>query len=43
MQRFYIPNLQKQDIFILNDKDTPRAFPTGHIFHQLVKVLRVRE
>ena len=43
MQRFYIPNFTKQEIFILNDKDAPRAFPTGHIFHQLTKVLRVRE
>jgi len=33
MQRFYIPNFIKQDIFILNNKD---------IFHQLVKVLRIR-
>lgn len=33
MQRFYIPNFEKQDIFILNDKD---------IFHQLTKVLRIR-
>ena len=43
MQRFYIPNFTKQEIFILNDKDAPRAFPTGHIFHQLTKVLRVRD
>jgi len=34
MQRFYIPYFRKQDIFIIQDKD---------IFHQLVKVLRVRE
>jgi len=33
MQRFYIPYFEKKDIFILDDKD---------IFHQLVKVLRVR-
>ena len=33
MQRFYIPYFEKKDIFILDDKD---------IFHQLVKVLRIR-
>ena len=43
MQRFYIPHFKKEDEFLLNDKDTPRTFPTGHIFHQLVKVLRVRK
>jgi len=34
MQRFYIKDIKKQDIFIIQDKD---------IFHQLLKVLRVRE
>ena len=34
MQRFHIKDIKKQDIFIIQDKD---------IFHQLVKVLRVRE
>jgi len=34
MQRFYIPYFEKKDEFLLNNKD---------IFHQLVKVLRVRE
>jgi 16S rRNA U1498 N3-methylase RsmE len=34
MQRFYIPSFEKKENFILDDKD---------IFHQLVKVLRVRE
>ena len=34
MQRFYIPYFEKKDKFLLNDKD---------VFHQLVKVLRVRE
>lgn len=43
MQRFYIPHFKKEDEFLLNDKDAPRTFPTGHIFHQLVKVLRVRK
>lgn len=43
MQRFYIPHFKKRDEFLLNDKDAPRTFPTGHIFHQLVKVLRVRK
>jgi len=33
MQRFYIPNFEKKEIFILDDKE---------IFHQLIKVLRVR-
>jgi hypothetical protein len=33
MQRFYIPYFEKKEVFILDNKD---------IFHQLVKVLRVR-
>ena len=33
MQRFYIPSFEKEDLFILDDKN---------IFHQLVKVLRIR-
>ncbi len=34
MQRFYIPYFEKQEIFIIEDK---------YIFHQLVKVLRIKE